>query len=140
LDALGELGEARKARKGPQRARSSKLEGYPRFFRSADDLVKIGWSKRERAEYQHKAPQSVLALLIRKLAVAGAGGRMFTANDLFPLTTDHGIEIPIYQAYLCLAWLRNEGLIQPHGRQGYTVNDEEKLGPAVDDHWQRLDK
>lgn len=140
VDALPQSGGPRKVRRGPQRARSTKLDGYPRFFRSVDDLVKIGWSKRERTEYQHKAPHSVLALLIRKLAVAGAGGRMFTANELFPLTTDHGIEIPIYQGYLCLAWLRSEGLIQPHGRQGYTIINEEKLVPAVDDHWQRLAK
>jgi hypothetical protein len=138
LESFPMPGEPRKVRKGPQRSRSTKLDGYPKFFRSTDELVKVGWSKREKAEYQHRAPYGVLSLLIRKLALAGAGGRMFTANDVFPLNTDHGTEIPIYQGYLCLAWLRSEGLIQPHGRQGYTVSNEEKLVAAVDDHWQSL--
>src|SRR4051812_24734019 len=28
---------------------------YPRFMRRGDELVKIGWSKSDRTEYQHRA-------------------------------------------------------------------------------------
>src|SRR5579859_4570243 len=35
----------------PQKRR----EQYPRFFRRGDELVKVGWSKKERKEYNHRA-------------------------------------------------------------------------------------
>lgn len=120
------------------RATSKRPEGYPRFFRKGDELVKTGWSKRKREEYQHKAPYSVLNLLVRKLTTAGAGGRMFAADDILPLTTDHGTEAPNYQGYLCLAWLRGEGLIESHGRQGYTISNSENLPKGVEERWQAL--
>ncbi len=125
-------------RTAAHRGKSNKPEGYPKFFRSGDELVKIGWSKREREEYQHKAPYKVLNLLVRKLATVGAGGRMFAADDILPLTTDHGTEIPNYQGYLCLAWLRGEGLIESHGRQGYTISNSENLPKGVEDRWEAL--
>src|SRR5437879_5599795 len=28
-------------------------EDYPRFFRRGDELVKVGWSKKDRREYNH---------------------------------------------------------------------------------------
>ncbi len=120
------------------RGKTKKTEGYPRFFRSEDELVKIGWSKRFREEYQHKAPYKVLNLLVRKLTTAGAGGRMFAADDILPLTTDHGTEVPNYQGYLCLAWLRGENLIESHGRQGYTISNSENLPRGVEERWQAL--
>src|SRR4051794_31882715 len=30
---------------------------YPKFFRRGDELVKVGWSKKERKEYSHRAPR-----------------------------------------------------------------------------------
>jgi len=125
-------------RTASQAGKSHRAEGYPKFFRGGDELVKIGWSKREREEYQHKAPYKVLNLLVRKLAMVGAGGRMFNADDILPLTTDQGSEIPNYQGYLCLAWLRGEGLIESHGRQGYTIGNSENLTKGVEDRWQAL--
>ncbi len=32
-----------------------------------------------------------------------------------------GTEIPTYQVYLCLAWLRQAKLVEQHGRQGYSL-------------------
>ena len=129
-------------RRGTSQLRSSKVSrhgsGYPRFFRHAGDLLKIGWSKRERTEYHHKAPQAVVMQLVSKLAVTGAGGAIFTADDIFPLGADEGSPVPNYQGYLCLAWLRREGLVQAHGRQGYSVVNGENLSSAVTSHWNGL--
>lgn len=136
--AAGAAESRRSIKPVSHRATSKKPEGYPKFFRKADELVKIGWSKREREEYQHKAPYNVLNLLVRKLATVGAGGRMFAADDILPLTTDHGTEVPNYQGYLCLAWLRGEGLIESHGRQGYTISNSENLPKGVEERWQAL--
>jgi len=134
----GPISSDAKTRRSSQRTKVVKPDGYPKFLRAGEDLVKLGWSKREGTEYQHKAPHRVLARLSRKLVVVGAGGSMFTADDVLPLSTDHGVEIPNYQSYLCLAWLRQEGLIRSHGRQGYTVNDGENLVSAVDSRWRAL--
>src|SRR4051812_16484423 len=32
----------------------SRGEDYPKFFRRGDELVKVGWSKKERKEYSHR--------------------------------------------------------------------------------------
>lgn len=121
-----------------QRGKRSRPPGYPKFLRQDDDLIKIGWSKGNSGEYQHRAPQRVLLLLSSKLAVAGAGGRIFNAEGVFPLIGDNGVEIPNYQSYLCLAWLRSAGLVQPHGRQGYTISNGENIVSAVNSRWQTL--
>ncbi len=120
-----ETRQAVKPSKGRAKARSAKPSGYPKFFRRNRELIKIGWSKQERAEYQHKAQHAVLMQLVSKLAVVGAGGKIFTAEDVFPLGAEEGSPIPNYQAYLCLAWLRHEGLVDAHGRQGYALANAE---------------
>lgn len=123
---------SRGAKKSPAAA------SYPKFYRTSKDLIKIGWSKKERAEYQHKAPHTVLMQLVSKLAVVGAGGAVFSAEDLFPLEGSDGSTIPDYQSYLCLAWLRQEGLIEAHGRQGYSLAHEGGLAASVDARWSGL--
>ena len=55
--------------------------------------------------------------------------RFRPVNEQYSLGQNHavltgpqlGTEIPTYQAYLCLAWLRGAALIEQHGRQGYSV-------------------
>jgi hypothetical protein len=121
-----------------QKLKTAKPVGYPRFFRDGEELIKLGWSKRKGTEYQHKAPVSVLMLLASRLAVVGAGGRMFSTENVLPLTTTEGSQIPDYQVYLCLAWLRSDGLVRQHGRQGYTVTNGDNITAATNAHWQTL--
>jgi hypothetical protein len=47
-------------------------------------------------------------------------------------------ELPSYQAYLCLAWLVVAGVLEKHGRQGYTVNAAGDLDAVVESAWQQL--
>ena len=112
---------------------------YPRFGRRGGSLVKVGWSKREKKEYEHKAPKRAVTVLISVLIRAGVDGRIFQANEILPLTdTDDSTEIPAYQAYLILAWLRNLGLIDQHGRQGYSITKPKELSGVVESAWQAL--
>lgn len=94
---------------------------YPRFVRQTDNLVKIGWSKSKKMEYQHKAPRSVLLALARALEAVDPPDSVFSADSLLPLRNVGGEEIPDYQSYLCLAFLRNRGIVEQHGRRGYSV-------------------
>lgn len=117
------------------------LKGYPRFFREADQLVKVGWSKRAKAEYEHKAPYAVLLVLARALQRLNANGHLATMEQLLPLRNSaDGSDIPTYQAYLCLAWLRAGKLIRQHGRKGYSFARGKDLLNQMQAQWDTLPK
>jgi len=122
-------------KKNPTRRKAG---GYPRFARQGDQLVKIGWSKKQKKEYQHKSPKHVAELLGKALLNDGADSRIVTADDLFPLHESDGSEIPSYQAYLCLAWLKAEGVVQQEGRQGYRATNLSKLPEILAAKWAAL--
>jgi len=98
--------------------RQSRGQVYPRFEVTADRLVKIGWSKRERAEYEHKVPKPIAQAAFSAL-LKGAGSGPFRMEDLFPLLVFEGKMIPSYQSYLVLSWLRNIKLIDKVGKDSY---------------------
>jgi len=124
--------------KKPHRSRTAQSE-YPKFVREGDSLVKIGWSRRDRKPYEHKAQRSVLRSLVQALVRVGSGGERFTVEALLPLKdTSAGSEIPDYQMYLTLAWLRSIGLIVQHGRQGYSLPEEMDLSRESELHWGKL--
>jgi hypothetical protein len=128
-------------REGPsathrQRSKDRKRDkDYPQFFRKGDLLIKIGWSKREKAEYQHKAPRDVLDAVVNMLTTAGRNAETIAIPEFLPLTGAGGDELPPYQVYVCLAWLRKLGLIQQHGREGYTIGRPETLPEDVAAAW-----
>lgn len=114
---------------------------YPKFFRDREELVKIGWSKKQRAEYRHKAPKAVVLLVAQALEQKGAGGERFTFEELLPFRDrDTGADVPSYQAYAVLAWLRKEELIVQHGRQGYSLAQNISVMGAVEERWKLLPK
>jgi hypothetical protein len=125
-------------RKKSRRSRTARSD-YPKFVREGDSLVKIGWSRTEGKPYEHKAPRSVLRSLVQALVRAGSGGKRFTVEALLPLKeTATGSEIPDYQTYLTLAWLRSVGLITQHGRQGYSLPNSEELERQSEKQWSSL--
>jgi len=106
--------------------------GYPRFFRQGDRLIRVAWSKREKKEYEHKAPVTVLKALTIAMADRGADGRVFSTDELLPIRDNDGAEVPAYQAYAGLALLKQVGLIEQHGRQGYSIPRLPQLSGAVE--------
>ncbi len=114
---------------------------YPRFFRQGEQLVRVAWSKREKKEYQHRAPYAVVKALAAALAEAGREGRVFSTDQVLPIRDQSdGSEIPNYQAYACIAWLKQTGLLDQHGRQGYSVPRLEKFQNTVESIWRTLPK
>jgi hypothetical protein len=81
----------------------------------------------------------VLRALVQALTGIGAGGDRFTVEPLLPLkdTTSNG-DIPDYQAYLTLAWLRSAELVTQHGRQGYSLPDGSNLERDAERKWAEL--
>lgn len=114
---------ASRAPGGEELARAARAasgrSSYPRFMRRGDELVKIGWSKSDRKEYQHRAPHNLLVALRQALLDAGRRRKLFTMHALERQLLSTGA--PGYQAYVWLAWLRSSGLVKQHGRQGYSV-------------------
>ena len=117
----------------PVRSRN-KLGQYPKFLREGDNLVKIGWSKSQRAEYEHKSPKRLLAVLCESLT--SANGKRIMMNKVLPLKDRvTGSAFPHYQSYVCLAWLRSAGLVTQHGRQGYSLPKGIELEKSVEALW-----
>jgi hypothetical protein len=120
---------------GRQREKSA----YPKFCRRQNDLVKIGWSKREKKEYQHKAPHAALRALAATIGRVGAGGKVFSLERCLPLTEGATNEsIPEYQVYVCLALLKHARLVDQHGRRGYSLRYTRGFMEAVDASWRQL--
>lgn len=118
-------------------ARRTSKPKYPRFVRRGDQLVRLAWSKRAKGEYEHKAGASALKALAAAILEAGRAGRIVSTEKLLPIVAD-GTEVPNYQAYVCLGFLRDAHLVEQHGRQGYSVPNLSGLAAAVEAAWQGL--
>ncbi|GAA4854559.1 hypothetical protein [Luteimonas vadosa] len=116
----------------PRRARRS---AYPRFEILGDRLVKTGWSKRAKAEYQHKATREGALHTFRALATSA--DRPFRMDDFLPVQLEDGSELPTYQSYLVLAWLRDLGYIVKKGKDTYQWTDVEPDDSAFSMAWER---
>jgi len=119
--------------------RSRTRHDLPRFERDGDRLVKIAWSKKDRAEYEHRAPLSVVVVLLDAIRERKGEGAVFETPDILPLPGPHrGKEVPSYQAYLALAWLRQEGIIIKHGRNSYILTPNTATPERIDELWKAL--
>lgn len=113
---------------------------YPRFMRRGDELVKIGWSKSDHAEYQHRAPRRAVDAVVARLNSLGVKNEPFSSDDLGTLKDPKtGGVFPIYQIFVALAWLRKLRLVQQEGRKsGYTLRRDLSLDEEVAKAWNLL--
>lgn len=112
--------------------------GYPRFERDGDRLVKVGWSKKARGEYEHRAPRAAVLAFADQVGSKTAKGEMFAIEELLPVRSDAGEQLPSYQVYLALAWLRQAGAIVKRGRDGYTRASDPLDGSVFDTLWGQI--
>jgi hypothetical protein len=129
------------AREGPPKqhaATSRPGRDYPKFFRQDDMLVRLAWSKREKREYRHKSPYFVLKFLAKLIADVGWKGRVFSTEQILPLRAGENGAVPNYQAYVGISLLKHAGLIDQHGRQGYSIPRPSDFNEAVEAVWKKL--
>jgi hypothetical protein len=120
-------------------ARRSVKTDYPRFERDGDRLVKVGWSKKQRSPYEHKAPRAVVVAFVRHLLGVVPDKRVFSVDDVLPVAdVVNGGEVPAYQIYLALAWLRRIGAVVKKGRDGYLLYHGALTESALDSQWAAL--
>ncbi len=96
---------------------------YPRFQRCKGVLSRVGWSKKSKSEYEHKAPRQVCDQVVSALVTLAADpGGLVTADQILQeLQRAAGAEVPQYQLYVVLALLTHVGLIEKRGRDGYRL-------------------
>jgi hypothetical protein len=122
-----------------QNTRVKKSE-YPTFVREKDDLVKIGWSARERKPYEHRVPKDVVNDVVLAVMSSGKSGHRFTMDEVSKAIAQingRG-EVPSYQAYAAILWLKWCGMLLQHGRQGYTVVRPQTFDNSVETAWKSL--
>jgi hypothetical protein len=111
----------------------------PRFERDGDRLIKIAWSKRNRSEYEHRAPRVVVQLLVSAIKKKKGEGVLFAAADVLPLKDpDSRQELPSYQSYLALAWLQHTEVIRKKGREGYVLKPATATPEHLAELWEAL--
>ena len=127
----------KKKPRAPKKA-SAKKRGYPRFERDRDRLIKVGWSKKKKSEYEHRAPFDVSIALVDAIRGKVGEGELFSATDILPLDSDDDVAIPDYQAYLALKWLHSEGIVRKHGRDRYALEPGSLGEGGLQAHWKLL--
>ena len=101
--------------------------------------MKVGWSKKKRKEYEHRAPQRIVEAFVRHLTNTIKIGRTFTMEQILPVPDlVNGGEIPAYQSYLTLAWLNEIGAVVKKGRHIYSAKEETQIYNAVLLSWNSL--
>lgn len=116
------------------------INDYPRFLQQGNELIRVAWSKREKREYRHKAPYSAVEAVARAMHEKGVEGRVFSTDDFLPLRDGEATDIPNYQAYVAIALFKHTGLIDQHGRQGYSIRQPHDFRNAVETLWRNLPK
>lgn len=117
------------------RAKASK---YPLFLRDDSRLIKVGWSKKKNDEYMHRVPEGVVLAFAKHLERSVGVGSLFEIESLFPVLTASGEEVPGYQIYVIVAWLREAGVIERKGRDGYVIQDKSKLRGNFHELWESI--
>lgn len=111
---------------------------YPAFLRRGDDLVRVGWSKKARREYRQFVNRKSVDAVVKSLVKAASKGKPFTVESLQPVRNTEGDEVPVYEIYNTLAWMRQLGLARKRGRRDYSLPNPEKLERAALSKWDSL--
>ena len=132
-------GSAHAATQRKAAVRLNQKGSYPRFERDGDRLIKVGWSKKNNEAYEHRAPRHSVIAFVRHLARHVDRSNFFSMETLLPIPdVVNGGELPAYQAYMTLAWLRQAGAIEKKGRDGYILRMTHLVDEDIDTLWDQL--
>ena len=86
---------------------------------------------------QHLPPRSTS---FHRIAAASLGSNVPIGVERIVAAAADADGLPLYQVYVALAWLRNEGVLRRKGRDSYVVADRGRLEHqgALDELWARL--
>lgn len=113
--------------KGPRRASGKrtirKRQGhYPKFKVLDGALVKVGWSKKEKAEYHQRIPEAAFERVTAALGqLAELGNGSHPSDRILETIEVGGDAVPSYQTYAVLRFLRDRGAIRMPSRGEYLI-------------------
>jgi hypothetical protein len=111
----------------------------PQFFRDGERLVKVAWSKKDKAPYTHFAPHAVVTALLDAIQAKKGEGKLFRAGEVLTAVRNSRQErYPSYQVYLALNWLREVDVISKRGRDGYVLKGKAATDERIAKHWNDL--
>ena len=134
-------GESPRSRRKPAAAKSNRgkpKRDYPKFERDGDKLVKVGWSKKNMEEYEHRVTKETATEIVRHLANHVTMNEVFAIDEVLPVQDLSGAEVPSYQVYLILAWFRQVGVVAKKGRDGYMLLDSSLADGRLEALWNGL--
>ena len=114
------------------------IRKYPAFFRREDELIRVGWSKKTRREYRQAMPHRAAEAVVAALVKSGSEKKAITVESLQPVKDVDGSDVPIYEIYNTVAWLRSEGLVRKRGRKGYSLQAPAKFREHASKAWSIL--
>ncbi len=113
----------KKSHRTPIERKRLQQSQYPKFEVRNNTLVRIGWSKKQKQQYEHKVPRDAFDRTVKALAqLAETGGGPFTAETIIKHTSNSNGAVPSYQAYVVIGLLRDRGYIEQVGRDGYVIS------------------
>lgn len=117
-----------------------KKADYPQFLREKQDLVKLGWSPREKGPYEHRVAKMGVDAVVAAVAARGKSGHRFAIAEITKALegTEGADPFPSYQIYAVVSWLKWAGMVLQHGRQGYTVVRPQTFASSIETAWQSL--
>lgn len=129
---------AEPVRTGRASGRSVGTRAYPHFRRDNEKLVKVGWSKKDRREYEHRVPHRAVLRIAERINEVVPPGRVFRMDRVLPVESGDGGEIPSYQAYVALAWFRALGAVEERGKDGFAVANGGLTPARLEQAWREL--
>lgn len=108
------------AKKSGSKSPGSKKKGYPKFLFRDGSLYKLGWSKKKNDEYVHRVPVAVVTLVSSALQALAGSTAPVSSEQILESDPLKG-SVPNYQVYIVLAFLKDRGIINPVGREGFQL-------------------
>lgn len=127
-------------RTGAEPKAKPKKSDFPSFLRERHELVKLGWSPREKGPYEHRVDKAYVDRVSEAVASKGCTGKRFAMDEVLDSLSGPRIAepIPSYQIYAVMAWLKWSGMVIQHGRQGYNVVRPKTFAASVETAWKSL--
>lgn len=115
-----------------------KKSDYPKFKVKNETLIRIGWSRKQKREYTHKAPRFVFEQTVKAMtALSQSGAGPFLAENIIEQANSNDSEaIPSYQIYVVIGLLKQTNCIKQVGRDGYDIPTE--LVEKAENKWSEL--
>lgn len=133
----GRRRSTRRSKSATHRTRKQGTSKYPRFCVRNESLIRTGWSKKQKSEYEHKASRTTFDRTVAAMAhIATTGPGPFTSEQIIERVNDSENTFPGYQVYVVIGLLREHGCIEQVGRDGYMIPED--VSSRASDVWNTI--